>query len=203
MQKCYNLCNWGSNYRCQSSTFCVRIVLLWFCVCWCLLCIPGTGRPGRLIGSFGYILSDFGFKTGRKRSGRPSGFIWTKFQAKRSILDPIRVIFSALDPTDIVDSTWTSRTRPGMAPWRGLDPSQRLRRTRVQVMIWVKVFALESMSLGNHTGRPGRLIGSFGHILSDFWPQKWSGWVRTTLRIHLDQVSGQTVDSGPDSDYFR
>ena len=28
--------------------------------------------------------------------------------------------------TDIVDRTWTSRTRPGMAPWSGLDHSQRL-----------------------------------------------------------------------------
>ena len=48
--------------------------------------------------------------------------------------------------TDIVDPTWTSRTRPGTAPWSGLDPSQRLRNG------------------------PGML---------------------------LDQVSGQTVDSGP------
>ena len=29
--------------------------------------------------------------------------------------------------TDIVDLTWTSRTRPGTAPWSGLDPSQTLR----------------------------------------------------------------------------
>ena len=27
---------------------------------------------------------------------------------------------------DIVDPTWTSRTRPGTDPWSGLDPSQRL-----------------------------------------------------------------------------
>ena len=31
-------------------------------------------------------------------SGQPSGFIWTKFQAKRSILDPIRAIFDDLGP---------------------------------------------------------------------------------------------------------
>ena len=34
----------------------------------------------------------------------------------------------------------------------------------------------------------------------DCWPQNLSEKVRTTLRIHLDQVSGQTVDSRPISD---
>ena len=38
----------------------------------------------------------FDLKTGRKRSGQSSGFIWTKFQAKWSILDPIRTIFDDL-----------------------------------------------------------------------------------------------------------
>ena len=38
---------------------------------------------------------------------------------------------------------------------------------------------------------PGRLMGSFGCILSDFLSQKWSGWLRTTLRIHLDQVQAK------------
>ena len=47
------------------------------------------------------------------------------------------------------------------------------------------------------TGRPGRLIGSFGYILQNCWPQKWSGWVRMALRIHLNQVSSQTADSQP------
>merc|ERR1711966_359891 len=50
------------------------------------------------------------------------------------------------------------------------------------------------------TGRPGRLIGSFFFLFLEFWSQKSSGWLRTTLRIHLDQVSGQTVDSRSTSD---
>ena len=50
---------------------------------------------------------------------------------------------------------------------------------------------------------PGRLIRSFGYILLDFWPQNWSGWLRTALRIHLDQVSDQTIDSRPNSRHFR
>ena len=37
-------------------------------------------------------------------------------------------------------------------------------------------------------------------IFGRFWPQEWSGWVRTGLRIHLVFVSGQTVDSRPISD---
>ena len=41
-----------------------------------------------------------------------------------------------------------------------------------------------------------RLIRSFAYILVDFCAQKWFGWVRTTLRIHLDEVSAQTVDAG-------
>ena len=32
-------------------------------------------------------------------------------------------------------------------------------------------------------------------IFIRFWPQEWSGWVRTGHRIHLVFVSGQTVDS--------
>ena len=64
-----------------------------------------------------------------------------------------------------------------------------------------EISQLESVFL-TCTGRPGRLIGSFVYILSDFWPQNWSEKVRTTLRIHLDQVSGQTVDSGPSSGHF-
>ena len=38
-------------------------------------------------------------------------------------------------------------------------------------------------------------------FLNRFWPQEWSGWARTGRRIHLVFVLGQTVDSGPDSDY--
>ena len=30
-----------------------------------------------------------------------------------------------------------------------------------------------------------------------FWPQEWSGWVRTGDSVHLVFVSGQTVDPGP------
>ena len=33
-----------------------------------------------------------------------------------------------------------------------------------------------------------------------FWPQEWSGWVRTADSVHLVFVSGQTVDSQPISD---
>ena len=58
----------------------------------------GTGRPGWLIGSFGYILLDFLVKTGPDGSGRPLGFIWAKFQTKRSILDPFHAIFDDLGP---------------------------------------------------------------------------------------------------------
>ena len=35
-----------------------------------------------------------------------------------------------------------------------------------------------------------------------FWPQEWSGWVRTGDTIHLVFVSGQTVDSRPISDHI-
>ena len=72
----------------------------------------------------------------------PNGRFWTHF-------GPFSMIWAR---TDIVDPTWTSRTRPGTAPWSGLDPSPRLRNG------------------------PGML---------------------------LDQVSGQTVDSGvPAGDYM-
>ena len=54
--------------------------------------------PGRLIGSFGYILSHFWLKTGPDGSGQPSGFIWTKFQAKPSILDPFWIKFDVFGP---------------------------------------------------------------------------------------------------------
>ena len=37
-------------------------------------------------------------------------------------------------------------------------------------------------------------------IFGRFWPQEWSGWVRTGRRIHLVFVSGQTVDSKAISD---
>ena len=38
--------------------------------------------------------------------------------------------FSMIWPrTDLVNPTWTSMTRPGTAPWSGLDPSQRLRNS--------------------------------------------------------------------------
>ena len=42
----------------------------------------------------------------------------------------------------------------------------------------------------NHTRYrpPGAADREFRLYLSDFWLQKWSGWVRTTLRIHLHQV---------------
>ena len=40
----------------------------------------------------------FGLKTGPDGSGQPSGFIWTKFQAKRSILDPLRTKFDVFGP---------------------------------------------------------------------------------------------------------
>ena len=36
-----------------------------------------------------------------------------------------------------------------------------------------------------------------------FGPQEWSGWIRTGRRINLVFVSGQTVDSGTDSNHFR
>ena len=49
-------------------------------------------------------------------SFRPNGRFWTRF-------GPFSMIWAR---TDIVDPTWTSRTRPGTAPWNGLDPSQRL-----------------------------------------------------------------------------
>ena len=50
-------------------------------------------------------------------SFRPNGRFWTRFKS-------FSMIWAR---TDIVDPTWTSRTRPGRAPWSGLDPSQRLR----------------------------------------------------------------------------
>ena len=50
-------------------------------------------------------------------SFRPNGRLWTQFE-------PFSMIWAR---TDIVDPTWTSRTRPGTAPWSVLDPSQRLR----------------------------------------------------------------------------
>ena len=59
-----------------------------------------TGRPGRLIGSFGYICRILGLKTGPDGSRQPSGFICTKFQAKPSILDPFRTKF------DVFGSDW-------------------------------------------------------------------------------------------------
>merc|ERR1711966_551610 len=37
-------------------------------------------------------------KSGPDGSRQPSGFIWTKFQPKRSTLDPIRAIFVVLGP---------------------------------------------------------------------------------------------------------
>ena len=40
----------------------------------------------------------FGPKSGPDGSGRPSGFIWTKFQAKPSILDPFRTKFDVFGP---------------------------------------------------------------------------------------------------------
>ena len=46
----------------------------------------------------------FGLKSGPDGSGQPSGFIWTKFQAKRSILDPIRAIFDDLGPMSSVET---------------------------------------------------------------------------------------------------
>ena len=57
-----------------------------------------TSRPGRLIGSSGYISRIFGLKSGPDGSGQPSGFIWTKFQAKPSILDPFRTKFDVFGP---------------------------------------------------------------------------------------------------------
>ena len=84
--------------------------------------------PDNRFGSFGFCFA-------------PNGRVSTHF-------GPFSMIWAR---TDIVDPTWTSRTRPGTAPWSGLDPSQRLRNG------------------------PGML---------------------------LDQVSGQAVDSGPNSDHF-
>ena len=52
-------------------------------------------------------------------SFRSNGRFWTRF-------GPFSMIWAR---TDIVDPTWTSRTRPGTAPWSGLDPSQRLRNS--------------------------------------------------------------------------
>ena len=40
----------------------------------------------------------FGLKSGPNGSGQPSGFIWTKFQAKPSILDPFRTKFDVFGP---------------------------------------------------------------------------------------------------------
>ena len=67
-------------------------------------------------------------RSGPDGSGQAVGFIWSLFRDKPSILDPFRVIFDTIwGRTDIVDPTWNSRTRSGMAPWSGLDLSQRLR----------------------------------------------------------------------------
>ena len=72
----------------------------------------------------------------------PNNRFWIRF-------GPFSMIWAR---TDIVDPTWTSKTKPETSPWSGLDLSQKLRNG------------------------PGML---------------------------LDQVSGQTVDSGPDSGHFR
>ena len=60
--------------------------------------IPGTGRPGRLIGSFVIFCQIFGPKSGPDGSGQLLGFICTKFQAKPSILDPFRTQFDVFGP---------------------------------------------------------------------------------------------------------
>ena len=39
-------------------------------------------------------------------------------------------------------------------------------------------------------------------FLNRFWPQEWSGWVRTGDSVHLVFVSGQTVDSRPISKHI-
>ena len=57
------------------------------------------------------------------------------------------------------------------------------------------------MKLGP-TGPPAgrrRPFSLKSRISERFWPQEWSGWVRTCRRIHLVFVSSQTVDS----DSFR
>ena len=54
--------------------------------------------PGVADREFWLYFSNFVIKTGPDGSGQPSGFIWTKFQAKPSILDPLRNKFDVFGP---------------------------------------------------------------------------------------------------------
>ena len=68
----------------------------------------------------------FGRGTGPKRSGAVLACFWTDFQAKRSILDPIRAIFDDLGPNrhfgrdlDLQDQArdWRGGPDPAHNPW--------------------------------------------------------------------------------------
>ena len=71
----------------------------------------------------------FGRGTGLKRSGAVLACFWTDFQAKPSILDPIRAIFNDLGPNrhfgpDFDQArAWPGGPKPEMPIW-DLTPSE-------------------------------------------------------------------------------
>ena len=102
-----------------------------------------------------------------------------------------------------MDPTWTSRTRPGTAPWSGLDPSQRLRNGPGMLLDQVSAQTIDSAPDLSKFDVLGAGTGTL--VNRDFtWAEAWADLgLRPTLDdigLRLGPILDQSwADFGPTS----
>ena len=81
---------------------------------------PPAGRRG-LFSLKSQIFDRFGLRSGPDGSGQPIRFIWSLFQAKRSILEAFRTKFNVFGPDRTLADVADMSRRPPTSPDGRLD----------------------------------------------------------------------------------